>query len=207
VKKPRSKEVISWLENDKTLRNVLSIPYESYSPTRLRRALLRLSKLATAEGVVLEVALYGGAVFTLVYGSREATRDIDAIIRPSEVGTRLVAQVAEEQDLPEDWLNDNVRQFLSPLGERRPYPSQEFEPGLQITIPTAAYLLALKLNACRQPLPGQKGDEHDIRFLLQKTKPSSVECVEEQHNRFFPGEGLHQRAIELIEEYLEGHHE
>lgn len=71
--------LIIQLALDKTLRNVLSIPYETYSPARLRRALSRLSELATAEGIVLEVALYGGAVFTLVYGSREATRDVDAI--------------------------------------------------------------------------------------------------------------------------------
>jgi hypothetical protein len=29
--------------------------------------------------------------------------------------------------------------------------------------------------------------------------------VEELHDRFFKGEGLHARAVELIEEYLEKH--
>ena len=152
---------------------------------------------------MLEVALYGGAVFTLVYGSRDSTRDVDAIIRPAEIGARLVAQVAEEQELSEDWLNGDVQQFLSPFDQTRPFPTKEFEPGLNITIPTAAYLLALKLNACRQPLPGYKGDEFDIRFLLRKIKPSSIADVEEIVDRFFPGEGLHTRVIELVEEFLE----
>lgn len=151
---------------------------------------------------MLEVALYGGAVFTLVYGSRDATRDVDAIIKPADVGARLVKQVAEEQDLADDWLNGEVRQFLSPLGDRRAFPTREFEPGLQITIPTAAYLLALKLNACRQPMPGYPGDEADIRFLLRKIKPASIAAVEDIQDRFFPGEGLHTRALELIEEFL-----
>jgi hypothetical protein len=75
---------------------------------------------------------------------------------------------------------------------------------LRITIPTAAYLLALKLNACRQPLPGHLGDEADILFLLARIKPASVTAVEAIHDRFFPGEGLHGDVIELIEEYLEG---
>jgi hypothetical protein len=35
-------------------------------------------------------------------------------------------------------------------------------------------------------------------------KPTSVEEIEVIHNRFFIGEGLHARAIELIEEYLGG---
>ncbi len=150
------------------------------------------------------LALYGGAVFTLVYGSRETTKDVDAIIKPAEAGARLVKVVAQEQNLSDDWLNGEVGQFLSPHDQRRPFPSKEFLPGLQITIPTAAYLLALKLNACRQPLPGYLGDEADIRFLLRKIKPASIETVESLHHRFFLGEGLHARAIELIEEYLEG---
>ena len=180
------------------------MPYEALTKARLTKALRRLSELATAEGLVLELALYGGAVFTLVYGSRETTKDVDAIIKPAEAGARLVRQVAAEQNLVDNWLNDDVRQFLSHCGERRPFPSQDFAPGLQITIPTAAYLLALKLNACRQPLPGHIGDEADILFLLARIKPASVAAVETLHDRFFPGEGLHADAIELIEQYLKG---
>lgn len=179
------------------------MPYEALSKARLTKALRRLSELATAEGLVLELALYGGAVFTLVYGSRETTKDVDAIIKPAEAGTRLVRQVAEEQNLANNWLNDDVRQFLSHCGERRPFPSQDFAPGLRISIPTAAYLLALKLNACRRPLPGNPGDEADIRFLLGKLKLTSLEAVEDLHDRFFHGEGLMGRAIDVIEHYLE----
>lgn len=152
---------------------------------------------------MLELSLYGGAVFTLVYGSRETTKDIDGIIRPTAIGRRLISQISKEQNLPDNWLNDDIRQFLSPNDQRRPYPTKKFEPGLSITIPTANYLLALKLNSCRQPLPGYLGDEADIRFLLRKIKPNSVEEIEAIHNRFLLGEGLHARAIELIEEYLE----
>ncbi len=180
------------------------MPYEALTKARLTKALRRLSALATAEGLVLEVALYGGAVFTLVYGSRETTKDVDAIIKPAEAGARLVAQVAVEQGLAENWLNGDVRQFLSYQEARRPFPTKDFAPGLQITIPTAAYLLSLKLNACRAPLPGYPGDEADIRFLLGRIKPASVADVEAIHDRFFPREGLPADAIELIEEYLEG---
>lgn len=187
---------------DKTLRNVLSIPYEAYSPARLRRALRRLSELATAEGIVLEVALYGGAVFTLVYGSRESTRDVDAIIRPAEAGKRLVEQVAAEQDLTENWLNGEVKQFLSPFDQRLPFPSDEFEPGLQISIPTANYLLALKLKAARPALIGYPGDEPDIRFLLHKIKPLNIEAVDDIYERFFPGERPHEFSREMAERIL-----
>ena len=134
------------------------MPYEALDQNRLRQALRRLGDLAVAEGVELELSLYGGAVFTLVYGSRDSTKDVDGIIRPTEVGRKLAAEVAREQGLPDDWLNGDVAQFLAEREERRPYPKDDLGPGLVVTIPTAAYLLALKLRACRPPfarLPGR----------------------------------------------------
>lgn len=178
------------------------MPYEALSKQRLTKALRRLSELATAEGLVLEVALYGGAVFTLVYGSREATKDVDAIIRPAEAGARLVRVVATEQNLPEDWLNGEVGQFLSPHDERRTFPDKQFEPGLAITIPTASYLLALKLRAARPALAGYPGDEPDIRFLLQRLKPANPEAVDALFERFFPREAPHDFAREMVRRIL-----
>lgn len=174
------------------------MPYEYLNKARLTAALRRLSELATAEGVVLDVALYGGAVFTLVYGSRELTRNVDALVRPAEVGERLVKIVASEQNLPDDWLNGDVRKFLSPFDQRRPFPNKEFEPGLRITIPTAIYLLALKLKAARPPLVGYPGDEPDIRFLLHKIKPADLEAVNDIFERFFPGEIPHEYAAKMV---------
>ncbi|MBI3885279.1 MAG: hypothetical protein HY302_06065 [Opitutae bacterium] len=178
------------------------MPYENLSRARLTKALRRLSELATAEGLVLELALYGGAVFTLVYGSRETTKDVDAILKPAETGERLVKVVATEQNLPNDWLNGEVRQFLSPHDQRRPFPRKEFEPGLAITIPTANYLLALKLKAARPPLPGYPGDEPDIRFLLQRIRPADLEAVDEIFERFFPGEIPHGFARTMVARLL-----
>ena len=48
-----------------------------------------MGALAREEGVTLEVSPYGGAVFTLVYGSRDATKDVDALVRPTAVAQKL----------------------------------------------------------------------------------------------------------------------
>jgi len=178
------------------------MPYEYLTKARLTRALRRLSDLAEAEGIVLELALYGGAVFTLVYGSREATKDVDGVLRPAEAGARLARIVAAEQELPDDWLNGDVSQFLSPHGQLRPFPTEEFSPGLQVTIPSAAYLLALKLRAARPPIGGYRGDEPDIKFLLQKIKPADVDAVDEIFVRFFPGESPHDYAHAMVARLL-----
>ena len=178
------------------------MPYEPLDSDRLNQALRRLGELAMAEGLVLELSLYGGAVFTLVYGSRDSTKDVDALIRPSEIGHRLARQVAREQGLPEDWINSDVSQFLSETEAKRSLAADTFGPGLSVTVPTAAYLLALKLRACRPPLPGYAGDTPDIRFLLGKLKPATIAAVEELFARFFPHDVLTERAREIVETTL-----
>lgn len=174
------------------------MPYVPLTRARIIQALLRLGELARAEGVTLEVSLYGGAVFTLVYGSREATKDVDALVRPGAVAKRLVARVARELDLPEDWVNDDVKQFLAEKEAKREWGGTEFGDGLRVSVPTAQYLLALKLRACRPPLPGYAGDYEDIRFLVRKMALRSVAAAEKIHDLFFPYDELAAAAKEVV---------
>ena len=174
------------------------MPYVPLSKDLITRALRRLGDLALAEEVTLEVSLYGGAVFMLVFGTRDSTLDVDALVRPAAVGKRVALRVAEELQLPEDWLNDHVRKFLSEKEAKRPLTGGEFGPGLQVSVPTAAYLLALKLRACRAPLPGYAGDYDDIRFLLRKMEIRSLEGAEAILERFFPENGLSAEQREVV---------
>jgi len=177
--------------------------YESLSRDRLLQALRRLGILAHEQGVILEMSLYGGAVFTLVYGSREATKDVDAVVRPSGVAQLLASRVAVELGLPEDWLNEDVRQFLAENEAKRKLAGIDFGPGLRVSVPTAAYLLAMKLRACRPPLPGYDGDYGDIRFLVRKMDIASVEEAESIHGKFFPHDLLSEIAREVVRSALE----
>lgn len=174
------------------------MPYEALSRARITQALRRLGELALEQKVVLEISLYGGAVFTLVYGSREATKDVDAIIRQSEIGNALALEVARELRLPDDWLNDHVKQFLAEKEAKRRLIDADFGKGLRISVPTAAYLLAMKLRACRAPLPGYEGDYGDIRFLIRKIGITSVEAAEIIHDKFFPQDILSDTAKEVV---------
>ena len=96
----------------------------------------------------------------------------------------LIKQVAEEQGLSVDWLNDDVRQFLSTQESKRTLPIEL--PGLQVTIPTAGYLLAMKALACRRALPGYKGDETDLRFLIRKLGISTFDEIQDWIDKFYP---------------------
>jgi hypothetical protein len=157
-----------------------------------------LGELALEQKVTLEISLYGGAVFTLVYGSREATKDVDAVVRQSELAKALSLEVSKELGLPDDWLNDHVRQFLAEKEAKRLLTGDEFGKGIRISVPTAAYLLAMKLRACRPPLPGHEGDYGDIRFLVRKMGTRSVEEAETIHDKFFPHAVLSDTAKEII---------
>lgn len=174
------------------------MPYEALSRARITRALRRLGELALAQKVTLEISLYGGAVFTLVYGSREATKDVDAVIRQSELGNALALEVAKELGLPDDWLNDHVKQFLAAKEAKRRLMDADFGKGLRVSVPTSAYLLAMKLRACRAPLPGYEGDYGDIRFLIRKMGITSVEPAETIHDKFFPHDVLSDTAKEVL---------
>ncbi|WP_404422224.1 hypothetical protein [Nibricoccus sp. IMCC34717] len=179
------------------------MPYEALDRRRITQALRRLGELARDESVTLEVSLYGGAVFTLVYGSRNATKDVDALVRPAAVAQKLAKKVAAELELPADWLNDNVRQFLAEKEAKRELAGDEFGEGLRISVPTAHYLLAMKLRACRPPLPGYAGDYADIRFLVSKMNLKSVEAAEGIHDRFFPHDSISDAAKEVVRSALQ----
>ena len=162
------------------------------------KALEHLGALAQAEGIRLEVSIYEGAAFLLGYNSREATKDIDAIFHPKEAGQRLVAQVARDLDLPEDWLNSDVSQFISPKIEaKRRLAEIEALTGLIVQVPSAQYLLAMKALACRRPIGSYRGDVDDLSFLIKKMEIRSLEPIQEAIDRFYPDDALlpHHRTL------------
>jgi hypothetical protein len=171
-------------------------------------ALQHLGELAQGEGVRLEISIYGGAAFLLAYNSREATKDIDALLHPKEIGERLVHQVTRDLDLPSDWLNSDVSQFVSPnIESKRRLAEIEEATGLIVHVPSAEYLLAMKALACRRPIGTYRGDIDDLGFLINKMKIRSLDRIQEALGRFYPDDVLlpHHRALlqTLIDEHDE----
>ena len=121
--------------------------------------MLRSSKLTTADMLRLfgrlneelartdthaELYLVGGAVMCLALGARAATRDVDAWFRPSTRVRQAAARVATIAGVPEDWLNDAVKAYLSPRGAFDQYLDRSH---LQVFVAQPAYMLALKCMA------------------------------------------------------------
>jgi hypothetical protein len=168
-----------------------TMPLKKLTRVEIEAALARLSALAAAEGVRLEMTLYGGALMMLAYDARDSTKDVDAIVHPPEVARRLVAKVAAERGLPEDWLNDDVKLYVSTREAKNELVIANVAPaGLHVTRPTAKYLLAMKVMACRKPLPGYAGDWGDIAILLRVARLRKLEEIRSAVDAFFPDTAL-----------------
>lgn len=171
-------------------------------------ALEHLGALAQADGIRLEVSIYRGAAFLLAYNSREATKDIDAIFHPKEAGERLVAQVARDLDLPDDWLNSEVSQFISPKIEaKRRLAEIEELTGLIVQVPSSQYLLAMKALACRRPIGEYRGDVDDLSFLIKKMEIRSLEPIQAAIDRFYPDDQLLTHHQALLQSLIDENHE
>jgi hypothetical protein len=83
----------------------------------LLNALRTLSDKLGERGVTGELCLFGGTVMVLAFSARLATKDVDALFKPPETIREVASRIAEELHLPNDWLNDGVKGFLSPRHE------------------------------------------------------------------------------------------
>lgn len=110
-----------------------------------------------------EIFIGGGAALVLLYGAREATKDVDAfvLISSDPPAVRAAARrVADSMALPEDWLNEGAKGYLQGLS-----PGETLFQGLTLTVRSVApqQLLAMKLSAWRDDV-----DIADARLLLSK---------------------------------------
>jgi hypothetical protein len=166
-----------------------------------REALLdafdKIGRAAARAGTKLQIAVYGGSALMLVSNFRFATEDVDVSELPRPLPEWLAAtirEIAEENRWQEDWFNDGVAFHLSPLADRADdhlefgtFPRDGTPPGLAVLVPSAEYLLALKLKASRlaDPIRGET-ERLDILNLMRVVGISTVEDAIALLGRYFP---------------------
>jgi hypothetical protein len=159
----------------------------------LAEALGELGQIAQRSGRVIDLALYGGSCLMLVSNFRLATRDVDAVAAEDQGFLDQAARtVADRHGWPEQWLNDGVRTYLSPLVEDleqhmlfRSYPSED-RPGVRVFVPTPEYMLAMKLMALRIGPEEDQKDLDDILNLLEIVRLDRKEDIVAFAARFYP---------------------
>jgi hypothetical protein len=174
--------------------------------SQLTRAdILRLLELLdaelAAEGAEGELYLVGGAVMCLVFDARPATRDVDGYFRPTTVVRQAAARVAGKAGVPESWLNDAVKAYLSTRGNTRsdfdPYLER---PHLRVFVARPEYLLAMKCAAMR--LGEEFRDLDDVRYLLRYLNIFTVASALEIVHRYFDEAQLAPKTRLALEELL-----
>jgi hypothetical protein len=174
------------------------------SGSRLNREnMLRLLELLdeelAAEEATGELYLVGGAVMCLALDARDATRDVDALFRPTRVVREAARRVAGRAEVAEDWLNGAVKGFLGSRGEYDPFLDLDH---LKVFVARPAYLLAMKCAAMR--LGEEFHDLEDVRFLLRALDLTSVDEALAVVTRYFDAERLPAKTRLALEELLGG---
>jgi hypothetical protein len=157
----------------------------------------RIGRAAAEAGTKLQIAVYGGSALMLASNFRFATEDVDVSELPRPLPDWLsttVREIAEERDWQEDWFNDAVVFHLSSLAHRADdhlefgtFPRDGTPPGLIVSVPTAEYLLALKLKAFRimDPLRGEN-ERLDILNLMRVVGISTADEAIALLGKYFP---------------------
>jgi hypothetical protein len=169
----------------------------------LLNALRALSDKLGEQGVTGELCLFGGTVMVLAFSARLATKDIDALFKPPNTIRELAGRIATELRLPNDWLNDGVKGFLSARHETTAGNLPQF-PHLRLTMPVPEYLLAMKCMASRiGGTTGEQSDVSDIMFLIRHLGLKSARDVLDIVAQYYPANQIPVKTQYLIEGLFE----
>lgn len=167
------------------------------------RALGSLSEELGRQGVTGELCLFGGTVMVLAFTARLSTKDVDALFQPSPLIRDCARRIAEEQNLPTDWLNDGVKGFVSARHETAAGNLPQF-PHLRLTMPVPEYLLAMKCMAARLGgTTGESSDVPDIAFLIRHLGLKSAPAVLEIVGQYYPANRIPVKTQYLVEGLFE----
>ena len=146
----------------------------------------QIGRAAALAGTKLRIAVYGGSALMLASNFRFATEDVDVseLERPLPGWlAEVVHEIAKKNLWQDDWFNDGIGFHLSSLADSAAdhlefgtFPRDGTSPGLVVSVPSAEYLLALKLKAVRL----------DILNLMQVVGISTAEEAMTLLGRYFP---------------------
>lgn len=178
-------------------------PAPSLDRATILRALAALSDELGRAGVTGELCVFGGTAMVLAFAARVSTRDIDALFQPTSLVRDAARVVARDLGLPEDWLNDGVKGFVSGRHETTTANLPQF-PNLRVAMPVPQYLLAMKCMASRLgTAAGEASDLADIRCLIRYLGLRAAREVLDLVAQYYPPDRIPVRAQYLVEGLFE----
>ena len=170
------------------------------------RGLRRLDERARTASLVVEIAIYGGAALCLAFDTRVATRDVDVVIRSAPQFVRAAARdIAREEEWPEDWLNDGVKEFIAASEDLR--LMQEFTApggtGLRIFMPSPEYPFAMKCMSMRAEGLDGSHEISDIEVLADIAGIADADEALSIVEGFYPSSRIPPKVKFGVEEIME----
>jgi|SRR5262245_38074849 hypothetical protein len=180
---------------------------------QLLAALDEIGEAAVFAHTRLDIAVFGGSALMLASNFRFSTEDVDI----AEIGrpwpawlSEAVARIAARNGWSEHWLNDAVNSFLSTVA--RPerdlviwgtFPRKADKTGLTVFVPTARYLLALKLKALRVA-KYEKGtkDIADVTSLLQVLEIKEADAAMAILTEYFPNSAADSEKARFVLKHI-----
>lgn len=182
-----------------TIRSIMDDTPHFLSKSVILSALANLDKKLSVEGIIGELCIFGGAAMILAFDARESTRDVDAIFVPKQKFATLAAETGTEMGLPEGWLNDGVKGFLSPQGNFTDEQMPQFAH-LRVLRPTASYLLAMKCLAARVGGYDTSADAADVLALCRHLQLTEANAILEIVGHFYPDTRIPVKTRYFVEE-------
>jgi len=119
--------------------------------------------------------------------------DVDAVIRCREDITDLIAEVGADHGLESNWLNNDVKAFVSSVVDD-PEPIEIVTVGeSRVTAASLRVLAAMKIRAGR---PGI--DRPDLAFLLERLEVNDESEAVSLFEWYFPEDALRDSALTVV---------
>ncbi len=163
----------------------------------IRRLFALLNEELRNSATEGELFLVGGAVMCLAYAVRPSTQDVDAVFRPPAQVREAAARVGARAGLPQDWLNDGVKGFMSAHGDFAPFLELDH---LRVMVAQPSYLLAMKCLSMR--IGAEFHDEEDVRYLLRHLDIRSYDHALAVIKKYYPLERFPQKTLYALTELL-----
>jgi len=143
----------------------------------------------------IRILLVGGAFMLTQVRNRPTTNDVDVVLKDIDdltasplyqIFKAAVRAVANSNQIPVTWINDLIGDFLRNASVVPEGVLWQHYGMLEVYIPEAEYILALKL------LAGRPKDRNDTQALCQRLKVRTRHQAQQLVDRYIPNKQLQQ---------------
>lgn len=173
--------------------------FERLSKSDIKRLLGKLDDKLADRGQKCEILVLGGAALILEWNIRDLTQDVDALFSDGELVRSLREEIAREEGLSDEWLNDGVKGYV----DTEPEDKKILYAGdaLSVYRPPAKYLLAMKAQAAR--IGAEESDKEDLKFLIKHCGIESADEVIDIVEKYYPKRSIETKTKFFVESLFE----